>query len=104
MMSYWIPGFSDWNVGFMPDDMPYYARYDFVEVWEYVPPEEWDMYDIANEWHPFKLKWKDDFDSFDESRWSKSDDWTFGGNRATYHASQVYVENGELVFKMEPLD
>jgi len=77
MMNFWIPDFYDWNVGFEETGMPWYARYDFVEVWDYVPPEEWVNYDIANQWHPFKQKWRDDFNTLDESRWIVSDDWTF---------------------------
>jgi hypothetical protein len=48
MMNFWIPGFHDWNVGFEATGMPWYARYDFVEVWDYVPPEEWANYDVAS--------------------------------------------------------
>jgi len=39
MMNFWIPNFHDWNVDFQPDEIPWYARYDYVEVWDYVPPE-----------------------------------------------------------------
>lgn len=37
MMNFWVPGFEKWNRGFDPVDMPWYARYDYVEYWEYVP-------------------------------------------------------------------
>lgn len=47
-MSYWIPNFSDWNGGFDSEDMPSYARYDYVEYWEYVPPEDWGTTEGAN--------------------------------------------------------
>jgi hypothetical protein len=77
MMNFWIPDFHDWNVGFEATGMPWYARYDFVEVWDYVPPEEWANYDVASQWHPFKPRWRDDFDTLDGSRWTVSDNWTF---------------------------
>ena len=45
--------------------------------------------------------WQDNFDSFDYSRWLKSDGWGFGGNSSTFYSSQVYTENGALVLKMD---
>lgn len=77
MMNFWVPNFADWNEGFDPVDMPWYARYDYVEYWEYVPEDEWDSTPGANQYHPFKYTWKDDFDTFDETRWYASDNWTF---------------------------
>jgi hypothetical protein len=87
MMNFWIPDFYDWNSGFDPVDMPWYARYDYVEAWEYVPPEEWDSTPGANKDHPFKFSWKDDFDTLDESRWYVSENWTFDANRVTFRES-----------------
>jgi hypothetical protein len=84
--------------------MPWYARYDYVEYWEYVPPEQWDSTPDANQWHPFRETWRDDFDTFDETRWTASEDWTFGVNDVTFWSSQVYTEDGSLVLKMEPRD
>lgn len=83
-MNFWVPRFSDWNEGFDPTDMPWYARYDWVEFWEYVPESEWDTTPGANYWHPFKFSWRDDFDYLDQSRWHVSDNWTFGSNNATF--------------------
>jgi endoglucanase len=49
MMNFWIPDFADWNEGFDGGiDMPWYARYDYVEYWEYVPPAEWESTPLAN--------------------------------------------------------
>jgi hypothetical protein len=105
MMNFWIPNFHDWNEGFDPDDgMPWYARYDYVEYWEYVPQADWPTTDGANQWHPFKQTWRDDFDTFDETRWVASEDWTFSVNEVTFWESQVYTEDGSLVLKLEPRD
>ena len=49
MMNFWIPAFEKWHDGFSPVEMPWYARYDFVEVWDYVPPSEWETTDSASE-------------------------------------------------------
>lgn len=103
-MNFWIPNFSDWNDGFDPAGMPWYARYDYVEYWEYVPEAEWPTTSGANQWHPFKFGWRDDFDTFDTTRWTASEDWTFPVNDVTFWSSQVYAEDGALVLKLEPTD
>ena len=104
MMNFWVPNFEKWSYGFDPEDMPWYARYDYVEFWEYVPESEWATTEGANQWHPFKFGWKDDFDFLDESRWYVSENWTFPENNVTFWRDQVYTENGELVLKLEPRD
>ena len=46
MMNFWISDQpeNDWNVGFDGgQNMPWYARYDYVEYWEYVPEDKWDV-------------------------------------------------------------
>jgi len=84
MMNFWVPNFSDWNQGFDPADMPWYAKYDFVEFWEYVPPQDLDSTSGADQSHPFKFGWRDDFDTLDESRWKVSENWTFQENDVTF--------------------
>ena len=42
MMNFWVPNFDDWSTGFDPSGMPWDAKYDFVEYWEYVPPQDLD--------------------------------------------------------------
>jgi len=74
--------------------MPSYARYDYVEYWEYVPESEWATTEGANQYHPFKFAWKDNFDTLDTSRWTASNDHSFGGNDATYMDTQVYALDG----------
>ena len=79
MMNFWISNQpeNDWNTGFDGgQNMPWYALYDYVEYWEYVDGDTSD--------HPFKYTWRDDFNSFDDSRWFKKNDWTFPGNECTF--------------------
>ena len=104
MMNFWVPNFDGWNTGFDPSDMPWYAKYDFVEYWEYVPPQDLNRTSGADQSHPFKFTWRDDFDTLDESRWKVSDNWTFNENDVTFWKDQVYTENGQLVLKLEPRD
>jgi hypothetical protein len=44
---------------------------------------------------PFRLEWRDDFDSFDTSRWEIAKH-TFEKNLADFSADNAYVENGVL--------
>merc|ERR1712110_110170 len=88
MMNFWVPDSTvlDWHDGYTPADFPWYARYDYVEYWEYVPPAQWASTDGADVHHPFKKTWKDDFDAFDNSRWNKSNNWSFTGNETDFMA------------------
>ena len=88
MMNFWTPTFDKWGNGFSNTGMPWYAKYDYVETYT------WNG-------SGFDFHWRDDFDSFDDSRWYKSDGWSFAGNSTTFYASQVYTEGGALVLKME---
>lgn len=47
----------------------------------------------------FKLKWRDDFDSFNDARWSKQSH-TFEENLARFTANNVVVEGGFLKLKV----
>ena len=85
MMNLWIPDWQPWGNDFDEGKYrPWYAYYDYVEYWEYVPEDQWDDYPIANEYHPFRHTWTDEFKSFDDSRWLVMDGHTFGGNRCTF--------------------
>lgn len=91
MMNFWTPTFDSWGHGFDPKDMPWEVTYDYVETYTY-----------NHQTKGFDFHWKDDFDTFDSNRWHKSDNTTFDANSTTFRASQSYVENGNLVLKMEP--
>ena len=77
MMNFWVANFppeiNDFAEGFVEEDMPWYARYDWVEYWEYVPSTK-----------SFEFSWRDEFDWFDTNRWEKKTDWTFKGNNTTF--------------------
>ena len=90
MMNFWTPTFAGWGDNFNDWDMPWYTKYDYVKVEKY-----------NSSTGGFDLYWQDDFDSFDGSRWQKSDNWSFESNSSTFYTSQVYTEDGNLVLKME---
>ena len=90
MMNFWTPTFAGWGDNFSEAGMPFYMRYDYIKV---------ETYNKAT--GGFEPAWQDDFDSFDTSRWIKSENWNFGGSSTTFFGSQVYTENGALVIKMD---
>ena len=90
MMNFWTPTFQGWGDNFNDWDMPWYTKYDWVRVEKY----NWNT-------GGFDWYWQDDFDSFDYSRWQKSDGWSFESNSSTFYATQVYTDAGHLVLKME---
>ena len=90
-MNFWTPTFESWADGFEETNMPWYTLYDFVEAYT------WNA-----ETNGFDFAWRDDFDTFDAHRWQKSDNTTFAANSTTFRGTQTYVQDGNLVLKMEP--
>ena len=66
MMNFWTPTFAGWSDGFNATSMPWYTRYDYVKV---------EKYNATT--GGFDFYWQDDFNSFNSTRWFKSDGWTF---------------------------
>jgi len=90
MMNFWTPCWEPWNDYFDDAEMPWYAKYDYIEV-----------HDYDHDTKDFKLRWKDDFNTFDSHKWYASDNWGFENNSSLFMSSQVYVEEGNLVLKMD---
>ena len=91
MMNFWTPTFESWGKGLDAKDMPWYVMYDYIETYAYNQHTK-----------TFDFNWRDDFKTFDTSRWHKSDNTTFDANSTTFRASQAYIQDGNLVLKMEP--
>lgn len=70
--------------------MPFYDRYDYVQVWTY----NWgtDGFD----WH-----WQDDFNGLDYSKWQVSNNWGFDGNNCLFMYDNVWTQDGALTFRMD---
>ena len=90
MMNFWTPTFDAWSHGFDPLSMPRYAIFDWIETYYWTGGNS------------FSLLWYDDFKTFDDTHWIKSDGKTFDNNSSTFYASQVYIQNEMLHIKMEP--
>jgi hypothetical protein len=92
-LSFWTP---EWIEKHLEDDstMPWYTRYDYVEAYDYKGKNESTGEDM------FELRFKEDFDTLDTDRWILGDH-TFEDNNARFVPENAYVEDGELVLKME---
>lgn len=76
MMNFWTPCWEPWNDYFDDAEMPWYAKYDYVEV-----------HDYDQEKKEFNLRWKDDFNTFDSHKWYASDNWGFENNSSLFMSS-----------------
>lgn len=77
----WVGG---WNDGILP-------VYQFVNYISYQP---WNA-----STNSFGGGWRDDFNSFDYSRWGKAN-WTFAENRVDFEPNNAVVKNGILVLAL----
>jgi len=92
MMNIWNPIYADWVGAWNSDIIPRFSYYDYVSYSEYTPGEGDSGTDSS-----FTFSWKDDFDSFDNNRWEKSDDHTWGGNQSLFIDDNIFFENGNLI-------
>ena len=90
MMNIWSATWSPWGDGFDPSRFPFIIQYDYVKVWSY---------NYGNK--GFDYMWTDDFDNFDYSRWQKSNNWSFDGNRVTFSWDNVFTMNGALNLRLD---
>ena len=91
MMNFWTPTFDSWGKGLDASDMPWEVEYDYVETYTY-----------NHDTKGFDFNWRDNFNTFDTNRWHKSDNTTFDANSTIFRASQAFINEGNLVLKMEP--
>jgi len=92
MMNIWTPLYTDW-VGFIDDrTLPRYGLYDWASYAAYTPGSG----SVGTDGN-FSPLWTDSFDSFDSTRWEKSDDHNWPGNNATMKTQNVEFEDGKLV-------
>lgn len=69
---------------------PYYTDIDYVEVYHYDAGED-----------SFSLNFRDDFDTYDQSRWVSADNITWDGNDSTIKKENAYVKDGRLHLMLE---
>ena len=82
----WISCSVPWVGEFDRSNLPQYQYVDWIEYYNY------------NDGN-FNFEWRDDFDTFDTSRWSKAT-WTFDCNEVDFTTDNAYTEDGNLVLAL----
>jgi beta-glucanase (GH16 family) len=86
----WASTSTEWVGPWDDDILPRYMYVDWVEYY---------AWDIAASEFEAEPEWRDDFDTFNESRWGKAN-WTFDGNRADFIPENAYIASGKLVLRI----
>ncbi len=81
----WVGAWND-NI------LPIYQFINWVKVYEYKPGQ-------GDNGTDFKLLWTDNFDTFDNGRWSKGD-WTFDENRVDISPDNIFVKDGMAIIAL----
>lgn len=68
-----------------------------LPVYQFVNYIEYKSYNSSTK--TFEAGWRDDFNSFDETRWSKAN-WSFDTNRVDFVPENVVVKDGILVLAL----
>jgi hypothetical protein len=90
MMNIWISSFADWVGPFNRSVLPVYAFYDYVSYSSYTRPGG------GTDGSDFKLVWKDDFTTWNTTRWEKATH-TFENNLAKFEPANVAFEGGYAI-------
>ena len=88
----WSHEDAGWVGTWNDDILPVYQFINWVKTYKYTPGEGPNGSD-------FTLDWKDDFETFNQSRWSVGD-WTFDGNRVDISPNNVYAKNGMVIIAL----
>lgn len=91
MMNVWNPAYPNWAGTLNPASLPAFAYYDWVSYYAYTPGS--GSYGTGNN---FTLQWKDDFNSWDQSRWEKATH-TWEGNNCDFITDNAVIKDGMLI-------
>ncbi|MGE5457489.1 MAG: family 16 glycosylhydrolase [Methanococcaceae archaeon] len=90
MMNIWNPSAVSWAGVLSDNALPAIASYDWVSVYSYTPGS--GNYGSGNN---FTLKWKDEFNSWDTSRWDKATH-TWDGNNCDFVFDNAAFKDGTM--------
>ena len=82
----WISCAPGWAGPIDRSSLPQYQYVDWIEYYSY-------------DTDTFTLEWRDDFDTFDDNRWSKGT-WTFDCNEVNFTPDNAYIDSGKLVLAL----
>ncbi|MBI2429944.1 MAG: family 16 glycosylhydrolase, partial [Ignavibacteriales bacterium] len=91
MMNVWNPTYPNWAGQWNENVLPAFAYYDWVSYAAYTPDSGKTGTDSN-----FTLLWKDEFDSWDQTRWEKATH-TFGGNGCDFVRENAVFKDGKLI-------
>lgn len=93
--NHWVANNTAWVGVFDKTVLPSYQLVDYISYSSYTPG-------TGDNGSDYSFEWKDDFDSFNSSRWSKAN-WTFGENLCDFLPENAYTEQGNLVLKLHSI-
>lgn len=85
----WISDVPSWVGSFDPAILPVYQYINWMSYAKYTPGAGVNGTDFTPEW-------RDDFDSFNTTRWGKGD-WTFDGNLVDFSTENIVVKEGYCI-------
>ncbi len=85
----WISDVPEWVGAFNESILPVYQYINWMTYSEYTPGR-------GPNGSNFTQKWRDDFDSFNSSRWGKGD-WTFDGNLVDFAPENIVIRDGYCI-------
>ena len=91
MMNVWIPQYPTWAGQWNDKVLPAFAYYDWVQYSSFTPDSGTSGTD-----NNFTVQWKDDFDTWDQSRWQKASH-TWGGNACDFVPDNAVIQDGMLI-------
>ncbi|MCO4800159.1 MAG: family 16 glycosylhydrolase [Colwelliaceae bacterium] len=92
----WAATSVDWVGTFEPETLPIYQYVSWFSYDSYTPGAGPNGTD-------FTPAWRDEFNTFDTSRWAKAN-WTFKENRTDFDPKNVVVKDGMLILCMTTAD
>lgn len=95
-MNLWSVDNEAWAGPWDPSTMPVASHYEYVKCYAYTPGE--GNYGTNDD---FTFLWEDNFESFDQSLWTKDDFFTFSGNYCTFGAQAVTVDSSILTLHLD---
>lgn len=91
MMNIWSPIYTNWAGVWNDALLPAFGYYDWAAYYKYTPGN--GNYGTGNN---FTLVWKDEFNTFDETRWEKASHG-FTGNRSRFVPENIAFVDSKLI-------
>ena len=91
-LNHWAADIVSWVGPFDKTVLPQYQYVDWIQYSKFTPGQ-------GDNGSNFTLQWKDDFSTFDNSRWAKAN-WSFSENLVDFLPENAYSENNLLVLKL----